>query len=44
MSADALYPQMGLEGCRVEDTWHGKDGAVCVSISVPRESLACREC
>lgn len=44
MSAEVLYRQMGLEGYRVEDAWEGKDGAVYVSISVPRESLSCRKC
>lgn len=44
MSAAGLYREMGLEGYRVEDTWQGKDGAVYVSISVPRESLCCRNC
>ena len=44
MSAEALYREMGLEGYRVEDTWKGKDDALYVLISVPRESLCCRNC
>lgn len=44
MSAEVLHREMGLEGYRVEDTWQGKDGAVYVSLTVPRESLCCRSC
>ena len=44
MSADVLYQEMGLAGYRVEDTWQGKDDAVYVLLSVPRESLRCRNC
>jgi len=42
MSADVLYQEMGLAGYRVEDTWQGKDDAVYVLLSLPRESLRCR--
>lgn len=44
MSAPALYREMGLEGYRIEDTCRGEDGALYVLISVPRESLCCRNC
>ena len=42
MSAAALYRSMGLKGFEVEDTWEGKNGALFVSVSVPRETLRCR--
>ncbi|MFO1041057.1 MAG: ISL3 family transposase [Planctomycetaceae bacterium] len=44
MSADVLYRELELNGYRVEDSWNGQDGSVFVLISVPRESLRCREC
>lgn len=44
MSAEALYRGMGLKGYEVEDTWQGKNGALFVLVSVPRESLRCRSC
>ena len=44
MSAAALSRAMGLKGSEVEDTWEGKNGALFVLVSVPRESLRCRNC
>jgi len=44
MSTDGLYHEMGLRGYRVEDTWQGENGALFVLVSVPRESLQCRNC
>ena len=44
MSAAALYRAMGLKGSEVQDTWEGQNGALFVSVSVPRESLRCRNC
>ena len=44
MFAAALYRSMGLQGFEVEDTWEGKNGALFVSVSVPRETLRCRSC
>jgi transposase len=44
MSAEALYQGMGWKGYEVEDTWQGKNGALFVLVSVPRESLRCRRC
>lgn len=44
MSADVLYRELELNGYRVEDSWNGQDGSVFVLISIPRESLRCREC
>ena len=44
MSAAALYRSLGLKGYEVEDTWEGKNGALLVLVSVPRESLRCRSC
>lgn len=44
MSADRLYHEMGLKGYQAEDTWMGKGGDLFVLVSVPRESLECRQC
>ena len=44
MSAELLYRVMGLKGYEVDDAWEGKNGALFVAVSVPRESLRCRKC
>ena len=44
MSAEALYREMGLKGYDVEDSWIGQNGMLFVLVSVPRESLRCRNC
>lgn len=44
MSAVAFYHEMGLKGYEVEDTWEGGNGTLFVLVSVPRDSLRCRNC
>ncbi len=44
MSVGVFYQALGLKGYVVEDSWEGKNGALWVRVSVPRESLRCRCC